>query len=81
MKPNVERGRRVAVWLSVACLGLLPVSSLSAQEPKLRAILKGHTNAVVAVAFSPDGRQLASAGGDTANEPGELKVWDIATGK
>ena len=76
MKPNVERGRRVTAWLGVACLGLLPVSSLSAQEPKLRATLKGHTGAVVAVAFSPDSKTLASASYD-----GTLKLWDMTTGK
>src|SRR5690348_14307302 len=76
MKPNVERGRRVAVWLGVACLGLLPVSSLSAQEPKLRATLRGHTNRVVSVAYSPDGKTLASASYD-----GTLKLWDVTTGK
>ena len=76
MKPNVERGRRWAAWLGVACLGLLPVSSLSAQEPKLRATLQGHTDAVVAVAFSPDSKTLASASYD-----GTLKLWDMTTGK
>src|SRR5688572_15348272 len=60
MTSNVERGRRLAAWLGVACLGLAPVSSLSAQEPKLRATLQGHTNAVVSVAFSPDSKTLAS---------------------
>ena len=48
MAPNVKQGRRVTAWLGVACLGLLPVSSLPAQEPKLRATLHGHTGAVVA---------------------------------
>ena len=76
MTPNVERGRRVTAWLGVACLGLLPVSFLSAQEPKLRATLKGHTDAVVAVAFSPDSKTLASASYD-----GTLKLWDMTTGK
>src|SRR5262245_65847149 len=26
MKPKVERGRRVVLWLGVACLGLLPLA-------------------------------------------------------
>lgn len=76
MTQNVRHGRRVTAWLGVACLGLLPVSCLSAQEPKLRATLKGHNGAVVAVAFSPDSKTLASASYD-----GRLKLWDMTTGK
>src|SRR5688572_7952344 len=76
MTPNVKQGLRVTAWLGLACLGLLPVSFLSAQEPKLRATLKGHTDAVVAVAFSPDSKTLASASYD-----GTLKLWDTTTGK
>jgi eukaryotic-like serine/threonine-protein kinase len=36
-----------------------------------------------AVAFSPDGKRLAAAGGDVVRQtaPGRLKVWDAATGK
>jgi WD40 repeat protein/serine/threonine protein kinase len=36
---------------------------------------------VWSVAFSPDGRRLASAGGRAADEIGELKVWDLSTGR
>jgi eukaryotic-like serine/threonine-protein kinase len=32
---------------------------------------------VWSVAFSPDGQRLASAGGRTADEKGEVKVWDL----
>ena len=62
-------------------------------EPKLwdvatgkkKATLKGHAGLVWSVAFSPDGKSLASAGGRFRPEggpgTGELRLWDVATGK
>jgi WD40 repeat protein/serine/threonine protein kinase len=42
----------------------------------------GHTSAVKNVAYSPDGKLLASGAGDLVrNEPGEVKVWEAATGR
>jgi WD domain, G-beta repeat len=40
--------------------------------------ISGVTFVVEAVAFSPDGRRLASCGG---SKPGEVKIWDTATGQ
>src|SRR5262249_42620747 len=42
----------------------------------------GHTDAATSVAFSPDGKRIASAAGTAVRMvPGEVKVWDSATGK
>jgi WD40 repeat protein len=41
-----------------------------------RAALKGHTGTVYAMAFSPDGKALASAAAD-----GTIRRWDVATGQ
>lgn len=48
--------------------------------------LRGHSQHVLGVAFRPDGRQLASASGAWRTHdaferrPGEIKVWDLASG-
>ncbi len=43
---------------------------------KEQATLKGHEHVVWSVAYSPDGKTLASASWD-----GTIKLWDVATGK
>jgi WD40 repeat protein len=91
MRLEVGRVKRVAVslavaclglaaaWLGVACMGLL-LPPLSAHEPKLRDTLKGHTHLVYSVAFSPDGKTLASGSGGMG-ATGEIKLWDLATAR
>src|SRR5437762_9268008 len=54
-------------------LFLVFVSLTAAQAPPE---LKGHTAIVYSVAFSPDGKILATAGFDNI-----VKLWDFATGK
>jgi WD40 repeat protein len=45
--------------------------------------LRGHKGVVVAVAFSPDGKTLVSSGGQwgSTQDSGEVKVWEVNTGK
>ncbi len=62
------------VWL--ACVGLTAVSPLSAQEAKLQKTLEGHSGGVCSVAWSPDGKTLASASCDKT-----IKLWDVPTGE
>jgi WD40 repeat protein/serine/threonine protein kinase len=43
--------------------------------------LRGHTASATRVVFSPDGRLLATASGHWFLQPGEVKLWDAATGQ
>ena len=62
------------LWL--ACVGLTAISPLSAHEPKLQNTMKGHSEGVYSVAWSPDGKTLASGSYDET-----IRLWDVATGK
>ena len=72
MKTNLGSGRRVMRWLGLTCLGLTVASPLSAQQPKLRNTLKGHTQQVLTVSYSPDGMTLASGSVDKT-----IKLWGL----
>jgi WD40 repeat protein len=65
--------------LFLAALLLLVPPGSPAQELTERATFKGHKFRIGRAALSPDGKILASGGGDTRG--GELKLWDVATGK
>jgi tRNA A-37 threonylcarbamoyl transferase component Bud32/sugar lactone lactonase YvrE len=50
---------------------------------QLRATWNGHTEVVRSVAFSPDGKHVASGAGDwrVARGVGEVHIWDAVTGE
>jgi serine/threonine protein kinase/WD40 repeat protein len=60
-----------------------PVLGLWDLSGKAKVTMTGLKQPVMAVAFSRDGKLLVSAGGvwNRTKETGEIKVWDVATGK
>jgi WD40 repeat protein len=68
--------------LAVILLSLLPQAA-HAEDPKPLRTLNGHHFEVYSLAFSPDGKTLASAGGYLSSDlkPGEILLSDVETGK
>ncbi len=69
---------RVVFAILLAVAGLVPWLPAADESavPGLVATLKGHGDAIYAVAFTPDGKYVVSGSGDRT-----VKVWDSATGK
>jgi hypothetical protein len=63
----------MVIRLQLILCGAAEPTILKVAEP---TILKGHTETVVSIAWSPDGKTLASGSGDKT-----LKLWNIASGK
>jgi WD40 repeat protein len=53
------------------------------QSGRQTMTLKGHTNMIFGLAFSPDGKRLASGDGppDNPQAPGVVKIWDLQSGQ
>jgi serine/threonine protein kinase/WD40 repeat protein len=57
------------------------VSVFEVATGKERWLLKGLRNSAHHLAFSPDSTRLAATGGTTGIRGGEVKLWDLATGR
>jgi WD40 repeat protein len=55
----------------------LPVGALA----RLGSVRLNQGGAVASLAFSPNGKVVASCGGDDAAEDGTIHLWEVATGK
>src|SRR5260370_1444881 len=82
MRPAVTCNSPGGRLLIVAWLGLIAVSPAFGRKPRLRATLEhrsvrsGEDSSVHSLAFSPDGKTLASASSDYT-----AKLWDVRTEK
>ena len=75
MKTHPMSIRTAGLLLALAGTCHMRGQSCSAQE-KQDLSLKGHTKAVICVAYSPDGKALASGCADKT-----IKLWDAKAGK
>src|SRR5262249_34581175 len=76
---NLDQARARAQAALRADPRLVQAESVLAQaalSPGTRRRLTGHTSAVYAVAFSPDGKMVVSGSGDRT-----LRVWDVVSGQ
>jgi WD40 repeat protein len=73
-RPNRLAFRGVILLVGFLGLHVLAADEQPATQPTV--VFKGHTEAVYAIAYSPDGKYVVTASFDKT-----LRVWDVASGK
>ena len=81
---DTKRVRLTIIAWSLLWAGPGALTPVAAEEPsRWRPVLsfEGHDSQIWCVAFSPDGKIVASGSGGYLGAPGQLKLWEAATGQ